>query len=81
MITDAKGYTEKWIDLLSKSFGIALTFLGVQIAFWAISFLREDLSDRALIIAIIGLTVNFLAVLALIFFLVKKINIFGRIDK
>jgi hypothetical protein len=81
IMADAKGYTEKWIDLLSKAFGIVLTFLGAQIAFWALSFINEALSDRALIIAIIGLSVNFLAVFAIVVFLVKKINIFGGLKK
>ena len=81
-MADAKGYTEKWIDLLSKILGICVTFLGAQIAFWAVSFLSKDgLSDLALTTATIGLMLNILTISALIFFLVKKIKIFGSLQK
>ena len=32
-ITDAKGYTKKWIDLLCQSFEIVLTLIGAKITF------------------------------------------------
>lgn len=82
IMADAKGYTEKWIDLLSKILGICVTFLGAQIAFWAVSFLSKNgLSDLALTTATVGLILNTLTISALIFFLVKKIKIFGSIKK
>ena len=82
IMADAKGYTEKWIELLSKILGICVTFLGAQIAFWAVSFLSESgLSDLALTTATVGLILNILTISALIFFLVKKIKIFGSIKK
>lgn len=82
IMADAKGYTEKWIELLSKILGICVTFLGAQIAFWAVSFLSENgLSDLALTTATVGLILNILTISALIFFLVKKIKIFGSIKK
>ena len=82
IMADAKGYTEKWIDLLSKILGICVTCLGAQIAFWAVSFLSKNgLSDLALTTATVGLILNTLTISALIFFLVKKIKIFGSIKK
>lgn len=79
---DEKGYTEKWIDLLSKLLGISLTFLGAQIAFWTAMLLsKEGMPDFAMITAIIGSIGNFLLVIVIAVFLVKKIKTFGRLKR
>lgn len=79
---DEKGYTEKWISVLEKIFSISLTFLGAQIAFWAVMVLGKDpLSNLAIALVIIGITGNLFLTLGALFLLAKKIKTFGRLEK
>lgn len=59
-----------------------LNVLGAQIAFWTAMLLsKEGMSDFAMIIAIIGSIGNFLLVIVVAVFLVKKIKTFEMLKR